>query len=214
MTHETFEYHSGRDILTMGPVIPVMVIHRLEEAVPLASALVAGGVRVLEITLRTEVALKAIQLIRQEVEGAIVGAGTVMNGRQLMEVRAAGAQFAISPGLTPALIEKASDEGFCLIPGIATLSELMLGVDAGLDCFKFFPAEAAGGIPMLKAILGPVPGVTFCPTGGISPDNYLDYLALDNVACVGGSWLAPKALLARGDWDSIKKLASAVSGVR
>lgn len=189
-----------------------MVIHRLADAVPLASALVRGGVKVLEITLRTEVALEAIHRVQTEVEGAIVGAGTVMNPRQLEEVQAAGARFAISPGLTPALLDAASKAKFPLIPGVATLSELMLGMDAGLDCFKFFPAEAAGGIPMLKAIAGPAPQASFCPTGGISPQNYLDYLALENVACVGGSWLAPSHLVEKADWEAIMQLASAVSG--
>ncbi len=198
----------AKQILTQGPVMPVMVIQDLEAAVPLAKALVKGGIRVLEITLRTPVALEAIRRISGEVDGAIVGAGTITNPAQLKEARDAGARFAISPGLTPKLLEAAVEGDIALIPGIATLSELMQGMEYGLDHFKFFPAENAGGIPMLKAIAGPIPQVTFCPTGGISPKNFLDYLRLDNVACVGGSWLAPVDAVKTGDWDRITQLAA------
>ena len=202
---------NSKDILTMGPVIPVMVIDDLNDAIPLARALVLGGVRVLEITLRTPIALEAIRHIADAVEGVVVGAGTVLNPRQLDEARAAGAAFAISPGLTPSLLKSAADDPIPLIPGVATLSEIMQGLDAGLNEFKFFPAAAAGGIPMLKAFEGPLPGVTFCPTGGISPENYRTYLSLSNVACVGGSWLAPRALVKAKDWSSITQLAKAAS---
>ena len=178
--------------------MPVMVIQDLDAAVPLARALVKGGIRVLEITLRTPVALEAIRRIAGEVDGAIVGAGTITNPDQL----------AISPGLTPKLLQAGVDGDIALIPGIATLSELMQGMEYGLDHFKFFPAENAGGIPMLKAIAGPIPQVTFCPTGGISPKNFLDYLKLDNVACVGGSWLAPVDAVKSGDWEKITQLAA------
>ncbi len=196
-----------KDVLTAGPVMPVMVIQNLEDAVPLAKALVAGGIKVLEITLRTPIALDAIRLISREVEGAIVGAGTITTPEQLKAAEDAGAVFAISPGLTPALLTAAVAGNIALIPGIATLSELMTGMEYGLDCFKFFPAEAAGGIPMLKAIAGPVPYVTFCPTGGISPENYNAYLQLSNVACVGGSWLVPGDVVKTKNWDKVTELA-------
>lgn len=196
-----------KDVLTAGPVMPVMVIQNLEDAVPLAEALVAGGIKVLEITLRTPIALDAIKAISDNVKDAIVGAGTIANPEQLKAAEEAGAVFAISPGITEPLLNATNAGNIALIPGIATLSELMLGMDYGLDHFKFFPAEAAGGIPMLKAIAGPFPQVTFCPTGGISPDNYLDYLALPNVACVGGSWLAPGTAVKAKDWPAITALA-------
>lgn len=196
-----------KDVLTAGPVMPVMVIQNLEDAVPLAEALVAGGIRVLEITLRTPIALEAIKAISGNVKDAIVGAGTIANPKQLKAAEDAGAVFAISPGITEPLLKATNAGGIALIPGIATLSELMLGMDYGLDCFKFFPAEAAGGIPMLKAIAGPFPQATFCPTGGISPDNYKAYLSLPNVACVGGSWLAPGDAVKAKDWAKITGLA-------
>jgi 2-dehydro-3-deoxyphosphogluconate aldolase/(4S)-4-hydroxy-2-oxoglutarate aldolase len=196
-----------KDVLTASPVMPVMVIQNLEDAVPLAQALVAGGIRVLEITLRTPIALEAIKLISQEVKEAIVGAGTIINPAQLQAAEDAGAMFAISPGLTPTLLAAANKGNIALIPGIATLSELMQGMEYGLDHFKFFPAEAAGGIPMLKAIAGPIPQVTFCPTGGISPENYNAYLQLSNVACVGGSWLAPLDAVKAKNWAKVTELA-------
>ncbi len=196
-----------RDILNASPVMPVMVIQNLEDAVPLAQALVAGGIRVLEITLRTPIALEAIKLISQEVKEAIVGAGTIINPTQLQAAEEAGAVFAISPGLTPTLLQSAIEGNIALIPGIATLSELMQGLEYGLDHFKFFPAEAAGGVPMLKAIAGPIPQVTFCPTGGISPENYNTYLQLGNVACVGGSWLAPADVVKAKNWAKVTELA-------
>lgn len=198
-----------KDVLNAGPVMPVMVIQNLDDAIPLAEALVAGGIRVLEITLRTPIALEAIKLIADNVKDAIVGAGTITTPEQLKAAEDAGAVFAISPGLTPKLLAAAQTGNIALIPGIATLSELMLGMEYGLDHFKFFPAEAAGGIPMLKAIAGPVPYVTFCPTGGISPENYNDYLALSNVACVGGSWLAPADAVKTKNWAKVTELAQA-----
>lgn len=196
-----------KDVLNAGPVMPVMVIQNLDDAVPLAQALVDGGIKVLEITLRTPIALAAIKLISDNVKDAIVGAGTIANPQQLQAAEAAGAVFAISPGITGPLLKATNEGSIALIPGIATLSELMLGMDYGLDHFKFFPAEAAGGIPMLKAIAGPFPQATFCPTGGISPDNYLAYLALSNVACVGGSWLAPADAVKAKDWAKVTELA-------
>jgi 2-dehydro-3-deoxyphosphogluconate aldolase/(4S)-4-hydroxy-2-oxoglutarate aldolase len=194
-------------------VVPVIVINKLEHAVPLAKALVAGGVRVLEVTLRTACALDAIRAIAKEVPDAIVGAGTVINPQQLREVTEAGAQFAISPGLTEDLLQAANAGTIPLIPGISTVSELMLGLDQGLREFKFFPAEANGGVKALQAIAGPFPQVRFCPTGGISPANYRDYLALNSVHCIGGSWLVPNDALESGDYDRITSLArEAVAG--
>jgi 2-dehydro-3-deoxyphosphogluconate aldolase/(4S)-4-hydroxy-2-oxoglutarate aldolase len=196
-----------KDVLNAGPVMPVMVIQNLDDAVPLAKALVAGGIKVLEITLRTPIALDAIRLISEQVKDAIVGAGTITTPEQLKDAEEAGAVFAISPGLTPTLLSAANAGTIALIPGISTLSELMTGMEYGLDHFKFFPAEAAGGIPMLKSIAGPVPYATFCPTGGISLENYNAYLQLSNVACVGGSWLAPAEAVKNKNWTKITELA-------
>ncbi|MGR9043658.1 MAG: bifunctional 4-hydroxy-2-oxoglutarate aldolase/2-dehydro-3-deoxy-phosphogluconate aldolase [Gammaproteobacteria bacterium] len=198
---------SPSSVLNAGPVMPVMVIKNLEDAVPLAQALVTGGIKVLEITLRTPVALEAIKQISEQVEGAIVGAGTVTTPEQLKAAEVAGAVFAISPGLTPKLLEAATQSAIALIPGISTLSELMLGMEYGLDHFKFFPAAAAGGVNMLKGIAGPIPSATFCPTGGISAENYNEYLKLPNVACVGGSWLAPEEAIKAKNWLKITELA-------
>ena len=201
------------EVFAQGPVVPVMVIKDLGRAVGLARALVAGGIRVLEITLRTPVAVEAIREIARAVPEAVVGAGTVTSVDDLAAVSEAGAVFAISPGLTPELLDAANQGDIALIPGIATVSELMAGLQRGYDHFKFFPAEAAGGIPMLKAIGGPFPKVVFCPTGGIGLGNYRDYLALGNVACVGGSWVAPPEAVAQGDWGRISQLArEAVQG--
>ncbi|MRT05803.1 bifunctional 4-hydroxy-2-oxoglutarate aldolase/2-dehydro-3-deoxy-phosphogluconate aldolase [Ewingella americana] len=206
---------SAEQILTSGPVVPVIVINKLVHAVPLAKALVAGGVRVLEVTLRTACAVEAIKAIAKEVPDAIIGAGTVLNPEQLAEVTAAGAQFAISPGLTEPLLKAANAGPIPLIPGISTVSELMLGLDAGLREFKFFPAEANGGVKALQAIAGPFPQVRFCPTGGITPNNYRDYLALKSVLCIGGSWLVPADALESGDYARITKLAQeAVAGAK
>ncbi|MBS6058348.1 MAG: bifunctional 4-hydroxy-2-oxoglutarate aldolase/2-dehydro-3-deoxy-phosphogluconate aldolase [Pantoea sp.] len=177
--------------------------------------MVAGGVRVLEVTLRTPVAMDALKAIIQEVPDAIVGAGTVINTQQLAEVTAAGAQFVISPGITEPLLQAAVEDTVPLIPGISTVSELMTGMQYGLREFKFFPAEANGGVKALQAIAGPFPQVRFCPTGGISPKNYRDYLALKSVLCIGGSWLVPNDALASGDYQRITELArEAVAGAR
>lgn len=196
-------------VMQQGPVIPVMVIQNAAHAVPIARALLAGGVRVLEITLRTPAALDAIAVIRREVPEAMVGAGTVTSEADLEAITAAGAVFAISPGLTPRLLEAANRRRIALIPGIATVSELMTGIELGYDHFKFFPAQAAGGVQALKAIAGPFPGITFCPTGGITFENYRDYLALKNVACVGGSWLCTTNAVENQDWESITRTARA-----
>jgi len=203
------------EVLGAGPVVPVIVLEELTSAEPLARALLAGGVRVLEITLRTPAAMEAIGLISREVPEAIVGAGTVVTPEQLVAVEDAGGLFAISPGLTPALLEAADGGGIPLIPGISTVSELMTGMEQGYDHFKFFPAEAAGGVKTLESIGGPFPRMTFCPTGGITPDNYRDYLRLGSVACVGGSWLVPAEALMNRDWQRITALAStAVAGAK
>jgi 2-dehydro-3-deoxyphosphogluconate aldolase / (4S)-4-hydroxy-2-oxoglutarate aldolase len=204
---------SALDILNTGPVVPVIVINKLDHAVPLAKALLAGGVKVLEITLRTSVAIEAIRMICEEVPDVVVGAGTVTTKDDLKGVAQAGGVFAISPGLTPTLLGAANNGPIALIPGISTPSELMLGMEYGYEEFKFFPAAAAGGVKMLKSIGGPFPQVTFCPTGGISPENYKSYLDLKNVACVGGSWLAPADALEQGDYQTITDLArKAIAG--
>ncbi|WP_261640450.1 bifunctional 4-hydroxy-2-oxoglutarate aldolase/2-dehydro-3-deoxy-phosphogluconate aldolase [Erwinia mallotivora] len=204
---------SAEQILTTGPVVPVIVVNKLEHAVPMAKALVAGGVKVLEVTLRTACAMEAIRAMVNEVQEAIVGAGTVLNAEQLKAVTDAGVQFAISPGLTEPLLKAAVAGSVPLIPGISTVSELMTGMDYGLREFKFFPAEANGGVKALQAIGGPFPQVRFCPTGGISPANYRDYLALKSVLCIGGSWLVPADALEAGDYERITRLAKeAVAG--
>ncbi len=206
---------SARQILNTGPVMPVIVIKDIEQAVPLAEALLQGGIKVLEITLRSKVAVEAIRRISREIPEAIVGAGTVTSGADLEAVREAGAVFAVSPGLTPALLTAGARGSIALIPGISTASELMFGMEMGYTAFKFFPAEAAGGVRMLHSIAGPFPHLIFCPTGGISPANYRKYLALDNVACVGGSWLVPAAAIERRDWREITDLArAAVNGIQ
>jgi 2-dehydro-3-deoxyphosphogluconate aldolase/(4S)-4-hydroxy-2-oxoglutarate aldolase len=179
------------NIMRTAPVIPVLVIDDLADALPLAQALVAGGLRVLEVTLRTPCALDAIRAMRS-VEGAIVGAGTVTNTQQLDAAIAAGSEFIVSPGLTQPLAEAATASAIPFLPGVANAGDIMRGLDLGLAHFKFFPAEASGGIPTLSALAGPFGGVHFCPTGGISADRAADWLALDAVLCVGGSWIVPR----------------------
>ena len=205
---------SIKEIMTTSPVIPVMVINRLELAVPLAQALVKGGLKVLEITLRTTVALDAIRLIKAEVPEAIVGAGTIINTLTLDQALEVGAEFIVSPGVTTNLLTAALSSGVPILPGIVTPSEVMQLLDKGITAMKFFPADAAGGIPMLKSIGGPLPQVTFCPTGGITPKNAPDYLALNNVACVGGSWMAPAELVDSGDWAEITRRASEAANLK
>jgi 2-dehydro-3-deoxyphosphogluconate aldolase/(4S)-4-hydroxy-2-oxoglutarate aldolase len=199
---------SPLDVLNAGPVVPVIVIKKIEHAVPLAKALLAGGIKVLEVTLRSDVAIEAIRRISKEVPDAIVGAGTVASPEDLEAVAEAGGIFAISPGLTPTLLTAANEGPIALIPGISTASELMFGMEIGYTEFKFFPAEAAGGVNMLKSIGGPFPHITFCPTGGISPKNYNQYLALANVACVGGSWVVPSKAIEAGDWNVVTSTAA------
>jgi 2-dehydro-3-deoxyphosphogluconate aldolase/(4S)-4-hydroxy-2-oxoglutarate aldolase len=202
------------EVMRVGPVIPVIVIDDLAHAVPLARALVAGGVRVLEVTLRTAPALEAIRRIAREVPDAIVGVGTLTRPQDLKDALEAGARFGVSPGLTPALIQAARETGLPLLPGVMTPSEVIAARMAGFNQLKLFPAQQAGGIGMLKALGGPFPEVTFCPTGGVSPENAPDFLALPNVACVGGSWLVPKAAVNTGDWGKITALAKAASALK
>ena len=196
------------DLLRAAPVMPVIVIDDAAQAVPLARALVEGGIRVLEVTLRTPAALQAIRAIAREVPDAIVGAGTIINAHDLQQAREAGARFGVSPGATPELLALGRAGDWPYLPGVMTPSDLMAALAAGYNTLKFFPAAQAGGIPMLKALGGPFPQVTFCPTGGITPATASDYLALPNVACVGGSWLTPAALLRARDWPAITRLAA------
>ena len=195
-------------------VVPVMVIENVSDAVPLARALVAGGLPVLEITLRTEAALDCIKAIVAEVEGAIVGSGTVLTSKQLRQSKKAGCVFAVSPGSTGQILGGADDEEIALLPGAATASEAMALVEWGYDIMKFFPAEAAGGVAYLSSLASPLPHIRFCPTGGITPALAPVYLKLPNVITVGGSWMAPRALVAEGKWDEITTLAKAAAGLR
>lgn len=203
-----------KPFMSLSPVIPVLVVEDTAHAVPLAQALLAGGIKVLEITLRTPNALSVISEIARHVPDAVLAAGTVTTPEQWEAAARAGARFAVSPGLTPRMLDAAAQAPIPLLPGVATASELMTAMDAGFECFKFFPAQQAGGVGMLKALGGPFAQALFCPTGGITPDTAADYLALPNVACVGGSWLAPAAALARGDWAAITALAQAASRLR
>lgn len=194
-------------IMAVSPVIPVMVIERTQDAVPLANALYRGGLKVLEITLRTAQGLEAIAAIRKALPEAIVGAGTVVSDEDVARSRAAGAAFLVSPGCTPRLLAEARRANLPLLPGVNTPSEAMVLLEQGQRHLKFFPAEAAGGVAMLKSIAGPLPQLRFCPTGGIHPGNAADYLALPNVLCVGGTWMLDQALIQAGDWTAIEKLA-------
>lgn len=196
-----------RAILALAPVIPVLTIEKVEHAVPLGSALVAGGLPVLEVTLRTPACLPAIEAMRKALPQAVVGIGTLTRPQDLQAAQRAGAQFGVSPGLTAALAEAAARMPLPLLPGIMTPTELMQGLGWGYDTFKLFPAQQAGGVSMLKAFAGPFPDVLFCPTGGIARASAPDYLALGNVACVGGSWVAPADRIRAGDWRAIEELA-------
>jgi 2-dehydro-3-deoxyphosphogluconate aldolase/(4S)-4-hydroxy-2-oxoglutarate aldolase len=195
-----------RDLVQLAPVIPVITIEALDHAVPLARALAAGGLRVLEITMRTPVALAAIEAMRKAVPEAIIGVGTLTRPVDFAAADRAGAQFGVSPGLTPELAAAARGARFPLLPGVMTPTDLIAARAAGFDVLKLFPAQQAGGVPMLRALGGPFPDALFCPTGGITLASAPEYLALPNVACVGGSWLAPKAMLAAGDWTGIEAL--------
>ena len=199
---------SPAEIMNLSPVIPVLVIESVDIAVPLARALVEGGLRVLEVTLRSGAALPSIAAIAKALPEAVVGAGTVLNANDYKRASDAGARFIVSPGITDSILEAAQHSGIPLLPGIATAGEIMRGLDAGIVNFKFFPAESSGGAAAVKAFAGPFAQVRFCPTGGITVSNARDYLALENVLCVGGSWLAPRRLVDNKDWTAIAQLAS------
>lgn len=200
----------ARDICELAPVVPVLVIDDVATARPLAEALVAGGLPALEVTLRTPAALDAIRAMAG-VPGGVVGAGTLITPEDVRAAKDAGAQFGVSPGATPALLAACAEADLPLLPGAATATEAMVLLEQGFDMLKFFPAEASGGAPALKAIGAPLPQIGFCPTGGVSPGNAMDYLSLANVVCVGGSWVAPKAAIAAGDWARIEALARAAA---
>lgn len=204
------------DLARFGPVIPVIVIDALEHAVPLARALVAGGVKVLEVTLRTPVALAAIEAMARALPGdeAIVGAGTLRSAADVRAARDAGARFGVSPGYTREMGAACRDAGLPLLPGVSSASEVMAASSDGHAFLKFFPAAAAGGLPMLKALAGPFPDIAFCPTGGITAETAPQYLALPNVRVVGGSWLTPADAVRAGDWDRITALARAAAALR
>ena len=202
---------TARAVMQDAPVIPVIVLQDVAHAVPMARALVAGGIRMLEVTLRTPQALACIEAIAREVPEAFVGAGTVRSSNDAAAAARAGARFAVSPGYTTALGSACREAGLPLLPGVATASEIMAAQADGFDALKFFPALQSGGSAMLKAWQGPFGDVLFCPTGGIQPGNAAEFLALANVACVGGSWLVPGDALAQGDWERITALARAAS---
>ena len=200
--------------LALAPVIPVLVIDDATHAVPLAQALLAGGIGIIEVTLRTNAALDAISAMARAVPGMIIGAGTILTPRQYHDACNAGAQFIVSPGATDALLATAQQSEIPFLPGAATPTEIMTLRDAGYMMQKFFPAEPAGGIPMLKALAAPLADVQFCPTGGITPASAADYLALANVTCIGGSWLTPSALLSAQNWPRITELACDAARLR
>jgi len=201
------------EICLLAPVVPVLVIDDASIAADLARALVAGGLPALEVTLRTPAALDAIRAMA-EVPGGVVGAGTLLTPADVKAAKAAGAKFGVSPGATQRLLDACADEGLPLLPGAATATEVMVLLEQGYTVQKFFPAEASGGAPALKSIGAPIPQVRFCPTGGISLKNAADYLGLSNVMCVGGSWVAPAALVAAGDWAGIAQLAREASRLK
>lgn len=194
-------------LLAGQPVIPVLRIEEAAVAVPLARALARGGLPAIEITLRTPAALDAIRRVAAEVEEAVVGAGTILNARQFEDAAKAGSRFIVSPGITQNVIAAASDSAVPLLPGAITPGEMMMALDAGIDLVKFFPAEQAGGAAFLKSLASLFQGLRFCPTGGITAGNARDYLGLPNVACIGGSWVAPDAMVEAGDWSGIERLA-------
>jgi 2-dehydro-3-deoxyphosphogluconate aldolase / (4S)-4-hydroxy-2-oxoglutarate aldolase len=203
-----------QDLIAHGPVIPVIVLEREADAVPLARALVAGGVRVLEVTLRTPAALACMEAIAKAVPEAILGAGTLRSAADVRAAKDAGCVFGVSPGYTREIGAACKEVGLPLLPGVATASEVMAAKADGLQFLKFFPATAAGGVPMLKALAGPFPDVIFCPTGGITPETAPTFLALPNVKVCGGSWLTPAEVVAKGDWARITALAQATRALR
>ena len=204
---------SELSLLSRVPVVPVVVVDDMAHAVPVARALVAGGLPVIELTLRTPVALDAIRAIASEVPEILVGAGTIVTPGQAKEALDAGAKFLVSPGSTPSLLGAMADTGLPFLPGTATVSEVLAALEAGYTELKFFPAEASGGAAFLKSIASPVPAARFCPTGGITAATAPSYLALPNVGCVGGSWLTPADALASGDWGRVTELARAASAL-
>jgi 2-dehydro-3-deoxyphosphogluconate aldolase/(4S)-4-hydroxy-2-oxoglutarate aldolase len=201
-------------IATRAPVIPVLTIERVGDAVPLARALVKGGLPVLEVTLRTSAALESLSAIVREVPEAVIGAGTVLTEAQLRQAIAAGARFGVSPGCTAALAQAAKASGLPFLPGAQTVSEAMALSEQGFRLLKLFPADVAGGPAWLKAVSAPLSGLRFCPTGGIGMETAPAYLALQNVACVGGSWVAPRDAVATGDWARIERLAAAAAALK
>ena len=201
-------------LLDIVPVIPVVAVDRVEDAVPTARALVAGGLPIIELTLRTPVALEAIRMVADQVPDILVGAGTVVAATQAKQATDAGARFLVSPGATPALLDAMAETGLPFLPGTATVSEVLAVLHAGHTEMKLFPAEVSGGRELLKAIAGPVPQARFCPTGGIRPDSAAAYLALPNVGCVGGTWLAPPDVIRSGDWQRIQNLAAEATQLR
>jgi len=214
MTSQETKQQQIAGILALAPVVPVVVVDDAAHAVPMAKALVAGGIRAIEVTLRTLAALDAIRAVAAEVEGAVVGVGTVLDGTQLEAARKAGARFAVSPGASPRLLDAADEHELPLLPGAATAGEAMTLLERGYRHLKFFPAVPAGGARLLAAWASPLPQIRFCPTGGISLANAPEFLALPNVACVGGSWLTPKDKLETGDWSGIERLAREAASLR
>jgi len=198
-------------ITALAPVIPVLTIERVADAVPLARALVKGGLPVLEITLRTATAMAALEAIAKEVPEAVVGAGTVLEPAQVEQIQRLGARFAVSPGATPGLVTATKAAGLPFLPGVQTVSEAMVLAEQGYRVLKFFPADAAGGVAWLKAVCASLAGLRFCPTGGIGADTAQSYLSLPNVTCVGGSWVAPRPAVVAQDWSQIERLAAAAA---
>ena len=204
---------SVQSIMAIGPVIPVVIIENIDDAIPLADALIEGGIGTIEVTLRSAVALNAIALISKERPELTIGAGTVLNPLQMREVQEAGADFVVSPGVYPELLKSARDKGVVFLPGATTASEIMLLLASGVTAMKFFPATMAGGPGYLKALASPLADATFCPTGGITAETAMDWLSLPNVQCVGGTWVAPKDMLAKGDFGGIAANAIACSAL-
>jgi 2-dehydro-3-deoxyphosphogluconate aldolase / (4S)-4-hydroxy-2-oxoglutarate aldolase len=202
-----------RDIMKVAPVIPVLIVEKVEHAVPLAKALCAGGLKVLEVTLRTSAALAAIEAIRKAVPDAIVGVGTLTKPDDFVQAQNAGAQFGVSPGLTADLVQAARNANFPLLPGVMTPTEVIFARSQGFTALKLFPAMQAGGIGMLQAMSSPFADTVFCPTGGITRETASDFLALKNVLCVGGSWVAPSKMVIAGDWSGIETLAREASAL-
>ncbi|GAA8405448.1 bifunctional 4-hydroxy-2-oxoglutarate aldolase/2-dehydro-3-deoxy-phosphogluconate aldolase [Helicobacter pylori] len=202
------------EILQISPIVPVVVIENIKDAVPLAQSLIEGGIPIIEVTLRSSCALEAIELIAKNVPKMRVGAGTILNLTQLEQAQNRGAEFLISPGLTIKLLEHAKKKDMPLIPGVSSSSEVMQALELGYNALKFFPAEYCGGVKLLNAFNGPFKGVKFCPTGGISADNMRSYLALENVLCVGGSWLTPKDLIQNKEWDKITEICKRALALR